>query len=148
MWTSKRFFEIKDRSGLSWQEASLSIIFLMCFGASLYFAHWSSMEALQSIPLEKWFDQTFKIPSPTSGSTRAFIAIAQGKFLDAFLYNTATFIIIISAWLFLLSLSLSLILKKKLLFAPWFRRFMLILFFLILGVSWLVKLLWIPESYW
>jgi hypothetical protein len=141
-----RWLVLRPRNGfeVSWAEGSFAIISVGIHAAAIRIG----ITGEYIVRMHKWFDSTFGIPSPTSGTTRAFIALDQGRIVDAFLYNPISAIAAVFSAIFPFYLIGSLIRGQALVPTPRLRRVTTWAGLGGLFVAWIAKLLWVPEQYW
>lgn len=142
-----RWLALRPRNGItdvSWMEGTFAIISVGIHAAAIRIG----ITGEYIVHMHKWFDSTFGIPSPTSGTTRAFIALDQGHVVDAFLYNPISAIAAAFSAVFPLYLVGSIIRGQALVPTPRLRRWVTALGLGGLFVAWIAKLLWVPERYW
>lgn len=135
---------LRPREGVSWAEGSFTLIGLIIHGFAIY----TGVTGEQPIPGPKWFDATFGIPSPTSGTTRAIIALDQGRLLDALAYNPVATVAGALAAVFPIYLLVSVLSGKALHLSARLRRVITWTALGLLFATWGAKLAWLPERYW
>ncbi len=100
------------------------------------------------VHVPKWFDLTFGIPSPTSGTTRAIIALDSGRIGDALLFNPVATLAGVFSWLFLIYLPVSLLRGRALALSEPLRRALTWTALGLLFVCWLIKLALVSPRFW
>jgi hypothetical protein len=137
---------VRPRDGfrVSWAEGSFALISVAIHVAAIRII----ITGEYIVSMYKWFDATFGIPSPTSGTTRAFIALDSGHIVDAFLYNPISAIAAAFSIVFPFYLVGSIIRGKALVPTPRLRRWTTWLGLGGLFLAWIVKIQWVPEQYW
>ncbi|NJK31108.1 MAG: DUF2752 domain-containing protein [Deltaproteobacteria bacterium] len=100
------------------------------------------------VHVPKWFDMTFGVPSPTSGTTRAIVALDGGRLGEALLYNPVATIAGAFAWVFLLYLPISLLSGRAIAVSEPLRRGLTWTALGLLAATWLGKLAFVPRVYW
>ena len=98
--------------------------------------------------LPKWFDETFGIPSPTSGTTRAILALNRGDLREALLYNPVAALVAAFGVGFVIYLAVSALTRRRLVPSRRLERLTFWVAMSALFLTWIAKLIWVPESYW
>lgn len=128
----------------SW-EWSIFVVALLLTPASFYIA---LVDWPKWLHFYKWFDETFGIPSPTSGTTRAFVSLAAGQVQDALLYNAVASLAAAYLAIYLLYFPLSAWRRRELVLSDGLRKWGFWTLFALVFVNWGIKIALIPELYW
>jgi hypothetical protein len=123
---------VEPRLRFSWAEKAFLFVSLAIHGLSV----WFNIRGDLPIHVPKWFDITFGIPSPTSGTGRSIMAINRGDFGDAFIFNPVGALAGIYMAIFPVYLAISAKTRKMLVLSHLANRIVLVVSLSTMFVAW------------
>jgi len=140
-----RRLRVVRRHSVSWAEAGFFLFAAVTHGWALTKIH---LVPDLGPNLPKWFDLTFGIPSPTSGTTRAILALDRGDVPTALMFHPVATVVAAFGWGFLAYLPVSKWTGWAIEADRRLERWTLWLTLLAIFTSWICKLLFLGREWW